>query len=197
MRKPNIPVFDELVVANPARVARSSSLPTSLHDLAYRAGHCCALTREESAMPHQQAQTGLHDVGAMVTYVRERLVTALLDDVKARYDLGQVVHKLRYPAAGDSCPTVTLAALARMSGHGPRALRRYARVAEIINAEELADYLELRTPRGMPLSWSHLEELMRVHSRTRRREFAATAAGENLSARALRPLVKHNASERQ
>jgi hypothetical protein len=121
---------------------------------------------------------------AVTSHIFARIAAASVDDVQARYDLGTVLLRLRRDAAGErSRPAVR--ALAERLGVDPSALRRYARVAETIGAEELGWLVKLRSARGMPLSWSHLDLLSRVRDAPRRRVLAEAVVAEDLTVRAL------------
>jgi hypothetical protein len=122
------------------------------------------------------------------TRIVRRLAEAAVEELRARYDFGAVVHTLRYGDA-DSCRAETIRDLADWIGADPSALRRWARVNERMRAEEFETYLELRTPRGMPLTWTHLEVLARERNRGRRGELAVVAARGGLSVRELAPLM--------
>ncbi len=123
-------------------------------------------------------------IDAVTTHIVQRLAEAAVDDMRARYDFGRVLHSLRQnrPLAGG---IGTLRLLSKRLGVDPSALRRYARVSDTISAREFAWLLKQRTPRGAPLTWSHLEILSREREPERRRTLALAAAAEDLSVRAL------------
>jgi len=124
-----------------------------------------------------------------------RLTETMLDQLDARYEFGQHVHRLRYGSgAGDAAPPA-LVALAKKTGLEPASLRRMARVTEVIRADEFAEYRRLRTPRGVPLSWSCFEELSVVRGRPRRFAIAQLAARDELSIRELRAACKQEDSD--
>ena len=54
----------------------------------------------------------------------------------------------------------------------------------------LDDLLAIRTPAGMPLSWSHIVGLMSVSDAAKRIEFAQLAAEEGLSSASLRARIQ-------
>jgi|HubBroStandDraft_4_1064222.scaffolds.fasta_scaffold12294_2 hypothetical protein len=120
----------------------------------------------------------------VVRHIVLRLAEASVEDIKARYDLGEVVCTLRrvMPRAAAA---LELNAVAKSMGIHASALRRYARVTEAIGGPEFAQLLRLRTARGMSLTWSHVEHLAMVHDPARRKALAAAAADEALSVRAL------------
>src|SRR5579872_1327092 len=84
------------------------------------------------------------DVRAVAAHIAVRIADAAVDDLRARYDLGQLVHYLRY---GRSQPPA-LDALARSLGMHPSALRRYGRVTERIRVQEFASLLQRRDVYG-------------------------------------------------
>ena len=69
-------------------------------------------------------------------------------------------------------------------------LRRHARVSETLRASELQTIVQLRTPDGRPLTWSHLEVLATVRNPAARRAETAAAAAHGLSVRALRARLR-------
>ena len=72
--------------------------------------------------------------------------------------------------------------LAGRLGVDATALRRYAQVSEVIGASEFDWMMHLSTPRGAPLTWSHIEVLARVRSAEHRRQLATATVREDLSA---------------
>jgi hypothetical protein len=123
-------------------------------------------------------------IDAITTHIVHRLAAAAIDDMKARYDFGRVLQSLRSgrPQAGG---TGTLRLLSRRLGVDPSALRRYARVSETISPREFTWLMRQRTPRGAPLTWSHVEVLARERDPDRRQVLAAATAAEDLSVRGL------------
>jgi hypothetical protein len=124
------------------------------------------------------------DIARICGAFDDAMATLILADVQARYDFGRRLHALRYAQTervGDS-----LRSVAELTLMHPSVLRRFARVAEAIHPPELEGLMALRTPRGLPMTWSHLEELTVVRNRARRHDFATTTVAEGLSVRALR-----------
>jgi hypothetical protein len=123
-------------------------------------------------------------IDAITTHIVQRLATAAVDDMQARYDFGRVLQSLRRnrPQLGG---TGTLRLLAKRLGVDPSALRRYARVSETISSREFVWLMKQRTPRGAPLTWSHVEVLARERDPERRQALALAVATEALSVRAL------------
>jgi len=80
-------------------------------------------------------------------------------DLQWRYEVGRLAHKLRYAASGDFMAKVARALT-------PNTLRAYARVAEAIASSEFDEHVALRDRFGMPMTWSHLEEIAQVQERT-------------------------------
>jgi len=126
-------------------------------------------------------------IDAVTTHIVHRLASAAVDDMQARYDFGRVLQSLRRnrPQAGTTGSAGTLRLLSKRLGVDPSALRRYARVSETISAREFAWLMKQRTPRGAPLTWSHIELLARERDPERRRALALVVAAEDLSVRAL------------
>jgi hypothetical protein len=69
-------------------------------------------------------------------------------------------------------------------------LRRYARVSEAIRSSEFEELLALRNRYGLPLTWSHVEELAEVRTSNLRKQFAEWAISEALSVRDLATRVR-------
>jgi hypothetical protein len=113
-----------------------------------------------------------------------RLAEASVADARARYDLGCIVHTLRYDSS-ERFRSDTLRNLARRLATHPSALRKLARIAETIGPKELDAYLERRDSSGMPLTWSHIATLSRIRSVQVRQEWAAKALAHGLSVRQL------------
>jgi hypothetical protein len=112
-----------------------------------------------------------------------------VEDLRARYDLGRLVHQLRFHS-DDDATMGTLAGLARAYHLTPGTLRRLARVTEMIGSEEFGEYLMLRSPYGLPLTWSHIEELAESRRRDLRRRCAAEVLSDALSVADLRARVR-------
>jgi hypothetical protein len=130
-------------------------------------------------------------VPAVVSHIIERMAAAAVADARARYDFGVVLHFLRY---GDCATSPRISELAETLGVDTSALHRCARVSEVIAPDEFAWLAELRTERGMPLAWSHIERLARERSGKRRQVLAIEAVREALSVRALDARMKPSKS---
>jgi hypothetical protein len=113
------------------------------------------------------------------------MAEAAVEDMRARYELGCLVHGLRYGLA-DEIKTRALAKFGRMFRVGPATLWQYARVTRVIGREEFQGYLAARGPHGFALTWSHIEELARVRNSVARGRCAEQAVGEALSVGELR-----------
>jgi hypothetical protein len=130
-------------------------------------------------------------VRGVVAHILQRLAMAHVSIVRARYDLGQLVHALRYSDAR-AFGTNAVDTLASWLGIDSSALRRWARVTEVIPPDELDGICCARTPRGMPLTWTHLEKLALERSTTRRREQAQLAIREDWSVATLASSVRRS-----
>jgi hypothetical protein len=64
-------------------------------------------------------------------------------------------------------------------------MRRYAVVADVLSPREFAWMTRLRGHRGEPLTWSHVELLVRVHEEEVRKALARAVVDEGLSVRSL------------
>ena len=114
-----------------------------------------------------------------------------LVEIRARYAFARCLHAVRYsPNALESMRTI-----AKRTALHTSVLRRFARVAEGVPPADLDEFTNLRTPRGLPLTWSHLEELATVRNRVLRRDLAAAAALEGLSVRHLRQRIRLESRE--
>jgi hypothetical protein len=136
---------------------------------------------------------------AQAPSVATRLLTSMAEaavaDLKAQYQVGCAIHELRYPAPGESPDARGLAALGKRLGLDPSALRRRARVTETIGPHEFAMIVELRSARGLPLTWSHLEVLSTVRSRARREAIAREVAEGELSVRQCSAMARAAVAE--
>jgi hypothetical protein len=113
------------------------------------------------------------------------LAEAAAEDLRARYELGRLVHRLRYDSSGRDAIRA-ISKLGAASGLAVATLRRYARVTEMIKPVEFDALTRARGPRGPSLTWSHIEELAEVRSTAVRRRCAEAAVSESLSVSALR-----------
>ena len=123
-------------------------------------------------------------IEAVTTHIVHRLAAAAVDDMRARYDFGRVLQSLRQHRS-KAGGVGALRLLSKRLGVDPSALRRYARVSETISSREFGWLMKQRTPRGAPLTWSHVELLSRERDPDRRTALATMAAAEDLSVRAL------------
>jgi len=122
---------------------------------------------------------------AVALHIRARFTEVALTELCARYDLGRLMHLLRY---GEGWREHT-SLLAECFGLHSSVLRRVARVSEAIDAQDFRLICSLRDPRGSPLSWSHLEVLADIRSPSRRRHVAEAACSGQLTVRQLRASV--------
>jgi hypothetical protein len=128
-------------------------------------------------------------VDAIASHIARRLADAAVEDMRARYDFGRVLHTARKQSRGAGEQGV-LRVLARRLGVDASALRRYAQVSDVISAREFDGMLKLRNARGEPLTWSHVELLARVRSAERRHQLAIAVVREELSVRDLSARVR-------
>jgi len=118
-----------------------------------------------------------------------RIVEACLLDMAARYELGRDLFDLRYERARTEATPLFEAVSKRMGVHSS-ALRRWSRVSGTIPRAEFVEYLSLRTCRGSPLTWSHLELLAEVTPSRERRALATECVAEELTVRSLAARVR-------
>ncbi len=131
---------------------------------------------------------------AAAVQIANRLAESAAEDLRARYDLGRLVHRLRY----DGSEPHAKRAISRLGGAcGLRVatLRRYARVTEMIKPHEFDELTRKRGPRGPSLTWSHIEELAEARNSEVRRLCAEAAVAESLSVSGLRARVRSASAE--
>jgi hypothetical protein len=126
---------------------------------------------------------------AAAAQIADRIAEAAAEDLRARYELGRLVHRLRYESSGRQAMTA-ISKLGLASGLAVATLRRYARVTEMIKPVEFDELTRARGPRGPSLTWSHIEELAEARSTEVRRQCAEAAVNESLSVSALRARVR-------
>jgi hypothetical protein len=137
--------------------------------------------------------TGPACLDAISLHIAARLTAAAEEDLRARYDIGWVAHVARYEGDG----ATALKQLRDRFALDETALRRYARVSETLSSSEFKWVVNLRTPRGLPLTWSHLELLQKVRSSPHRRVLATLAARDGWSVRELAARVRAQRSPEQ
>lgn len=121
--------------------------------------------------------------------ISRRLAIAAEEDIRARYDLGRALRAVR---DGEPAAVQALEAVADALGVHWTLLRRYVRVATVIPPAQLEAFVALRSQRGMPMTWSHLEHLAEIRSARMRAVFAARIAAEGWSVRALKANVRES-----
>jgi hypothetical protein len=126
---------------------------------------------------------------AAAAQIANRIAEAAAEDLRARYELGRLVHSLRYDSA-DRHALRVVSKLGVASGLAVATLRRYARVTEMIKPHEFDELTSARGPRGPSLTWSHIEELAEARNTEVRRRCAEAAVSESLSVSALRARVR-------
>jgi hypothetical protein len=128
-------------------------------------------------------------IRAAAAHIADRIAEAAAEDLRARYELGRLVHRLRYDSSDRQAMRV-ISKLGLASGLAAATLRRYARVTEMIKPVEFDELTRARGPRGPSLTWSHIEELAEARNTEVRRRCAEAAVNESLSVSALRALVR-------
>ncbi|WP_394832266.1 hypothetical protein LVJ94_37695 [Pendulispora rubella] len=126
---------------------------------------------------------------AVVLHFLERLADIATQEMRTRYDLGRIVSRIRHDPTG-AFPTDALRRLAHAFDTHPSALRRSARVSEMISVDELEAVLALRANGGHPITWSHLELLTEVRGRDARWTLVQSILGERLSVRDLAARIR-------
>ena len=131
---------------------------------------------------------------AAAVQIANRLAEAAAEDLRARYDLGRLVHRLRYDGS-EPHAVRAIAKLGSACGLRVATLRRYARVTEMIKPVEFDELTRNRGPRGPSLTWSHIEELAEARNSEVRRTCAEAAITEALSVSALRSRVRSTSTD--
>jgi hypothetical protein len=130
------------------------------------------------------------------THAMQHLVAAVIEDVQARYELGQLSHQIRYDSSGElSCRTLEL--LARTVHVHVSSLRRYARVTEAIGPDQFTELVTLRNRNGWPLTWSHIELLAEIRDARLRRRHVEETLSSALSVRDLARRVRTGRKEQR
>jgi hypothetical protein len=125
----------------------------------------------EESQSSRSARGAPPEFWVTATGLLHRIAEAAVEDTRARYELGRLVHHLRYDCS-DAVSARILARLGHSLGLTPGTLRHYARVSAVIGPIEFDQYMHLRRPHGMPLRWSHIEELSEARNVDVRRRFA-------------------------
>jgi DNA-binding response OmpR family regulator len=195
--------FDEETARDAAALgAAYLPKPFKMHQLDGFLRHAAAVSRDMELDSHSLAERTNADDGderelgqapdlppCSCAASLEHRVDAMLMQLDARYELGQLAHSARYSVARVRETALSLRVLSRDAQLDPAALRRMARVTEIIRRPEFEQLKLLRTSRGLPLSWSCFEELATIRDPKLRRELAVAAADGALSIRTLRKRI--------
>jgi hypothetical protein len=136
-------------------------------------------------MKEERLTRRLHE---LVAPFLERIASAAVDDMRARYDFGGVLGALREVRGAEGLVDM----IARRLEVDASALRRYARTHEVIPATEFEWLMGLRTRLGDAITWSHVELLAREPDKKKRMALARSIAREDLSVRALSARVVHD-----
>jgi hypothetical protein len=121
----------------------------------------------------------------MAKHLVRGMAQTAVEDMRTRYALGKLIHRLRY-GVPDDAKTRTLVKFGKMFKLKPASLRQLARVTETIPLEEFERCVTSRGPDGFFLSWSHIEELAEVRNVAARRQHAEAAIAGSLSVSELR-----------
>jgi len=121
----------------------------------------------------------------------ERLAQAMRADIVAKFSVGDEIHSMRTTRGGQQA----IRGLARHLALDEGRILRMARVSERFTRKERDALLSIVDGRGLPLTWSHLEELQRVRSARLRSDLAREALRDHLSVRELRGRVRATVAE--
>lgn len=111
------------------------------------------------------------------------------EDVRAWYRRGQQALGLSGEGAKDVGQAMTR--LSEEVATNPMTLRRARQFAEVYGTDEEVDaLLKLRTPEGLPLRWSHVQELISIKTKADRVRMQKRAAKEGWTVRRLKAEVQ-------
>jgi len=137
----------------------------------------------------RQGDVGGVSLATAVAGIKDRLTAIAVDAMRARYDLGVFVYRVR-AADHDASSAEVLRRLAKSFEMHTTALRRCARVAEVMSPEEFETLLSHRGQDGMPATWSHVELLVEIADPEVRRQLGRAVTSEPLSVRALAARIR-------
>ncbi len=146
-------------------------------------------TSNAAGRGQRQGDVGGASLAAVVAGIKDRLAAIAVDAMRARYDLGAFVHRMR-ATDHDASPAEVLRRLAKIFEMHTTALRRCARVAEVMSPQEFETLLSHRGHDGMPASWSHVELLVEIADAEVRRQLGRAITAEPLSVRALSARIR-------
>jgi hypothetical protein len=119
--------------------------------------------------------------------IRRLLAGATRDEARSRHQVGLLIAAVKN--TNDKYGARAVEQLAGALGSNVHTLYRCAAVSECWTAAELEVLLRRTTPRGQPLSWSHLVLVAGVTSARRRNELLDKALEDALTLRELLVLV--------
>jgi len=160
-----------------------------MNNVSVLANHLDDDGQPQSASARCQSDTIVMPLEAMASRIVERLVKIALDDIRVRYELGQLVHTACQAKRRASGSTALERLSLTLDVHST-ALRRHARVSAMFTQGDLEAVLSLRRPNGLPVTWSHLELFSEVTNRDARWRFVHLAVAEGLSVRALAAQIR-------
>ncbi|WP_394851005.1 hypothetical protein [Pendulispora rubella] len=162
-------------------------------DAAHQDGMAVAPILEER---HRQSDNAPVPLEEMAAHLVDRFAKVAIDNIRVRYELGQLVANARYDRRSAKGVTPLDRLSNAMDVHST-ALRRCARVCTIFTRDELEDMLRLRRPNGLPVTWSHLELVSEITSRHTRWHLVQRAVNEGLSVRSLAALIRDTRRSRK
>jgi len=109
------------------------------------------------------------------------------ENVRAWYRRGQQALGLLNVGAKEVGPVIKQ--LVAEAGTNPATLRRARQFARVYTEPQLDALLKIRTPEGLPLGWSHVQELIAVGDRAERMGLQRLAAKEGWTVRRLKAEV--------
>jgi hypothetical protein len=99
------------------------------------------------------------------------------------------MHEIRC-GDSDDLTAGTIPLLGRVLGLHRGRLGRYAKVTEMIASQEFSELLRLRNPRGLPLTWSHIELLAMIRGVALRHKYAEEVISKHVTIRELAARVR-------
>lgn len=127
------------------------------------------------------------DMGAIVSQIIEHWAQARMAEVKAQYQVGQLLKELTKP---------DYLTIANDVGRSARLLYMAVEVATAITPDELTTYINLRSTFGLPPTWSHIVVLSRVTSKHRRQQLLNRWLNNPVSVRELKVWAQHAQQKR-
>jgi hypothetical protein len=152
----------------------------------------CEYLMDRRHRPNNVDSKSFKRLFSVTNHVVRRIADARIQEMFAWYDLGCALHCARYAEVDDLNFASAVALLSEALEVHPSALRRYARVSEMIRPSELEFLSKLRGHDGLPLTWSHLDLLSEVRDKRERSARALETCAEGLTVRELASRIRRS-----